>query len=54
MSEAMSFTPDEVGARAVLATMERLGTGDDRFAPADTLKRLSADGGRFTEVPAGG
>lgn len=54
MSDAMTFTPDEVGARAVLATMERLGAGDDRFAPADTLKRLAADGGRFTGVPAGG
>ncbi|NBC20128.1 MAG: hypothetical protein GVY06_03620 [Alphaproteobacteria bacterium] len=54
MSEAVSFTPDEVGARAVMTTMERLGAGDDRFAPAETLKRLAADSGRFTEVPAGG
>ncbi len=45
---------DMVGARTVLATMERLGTEDDRFAPAATLKKLASEGGRFTEVPAGG
>ena len=45
---------DMVGASTVLATMERLGAEDERFAPAKTLKRLASDGGRFTEVPAGG
>ncbi|MEQ9437317.1 3-hydroxyacyl-CoA dehydrogenase NAD-binding domain-containing protein [Hyphomonas sp.] len=44
---------DMVGAETVLATMERLGADDDRFAPAESLKRLARDGGRFTEVPAG-
>lgn len=44
---------DMVGASRVLATMERLGADDDRFAPADSLKRLARDGGRFTEVLAG-
>jgi 3-hydroxyacyl-CoA dehydrogenase len=44
---------DMVGAETVLATMERLGAGDERFAPAESLKRLARDGGRFTEVPAG-
>jgi 3-hydroxyacyl-CoA dehydrogenase len=44
---------DMVGARAVLATMERLGAQDERFAPADTLNRLAREGGRFTEIPAG-
>jgi len=44
---------DMVGAETVLATMERLGADDERFAPADSLRRLARDGGRFTEVPAG-
>jgi len=44
---------DMVGAEAVLATMERLGTEDDRFAPCGTLKRLAKDGGRFIEVQPG-
>ena len=44
---------DLVGAETVLATMERLGADDERFAPAKSLKRLARDGGRFTEVPAG-
>jgi len=44
---------DMVGAETVLATMERLGADDERFAPAESLKRLARDGGRFTEVPAG-
>ncbi len=44
---------DRVGAPAVLATMSRLGAEDDRFQPAETLKRLAAEGGRFTEVLPG-
>ena len=44
---------DMVGAEAVLATMEKLGAEDDRFKPAETLKRLAKDGGRFTEVKPG-
>tara|TARA_R110002072_G_scaffold81160_8_gene186002 strand:+ start:1365 stop:2654 length:1290 start_codon:yes stop_codon:yes gene_type:complete len=44
---------DMVGAETVLATMERLGAEDDRFKPAESLKRLAREGGRFTEVPAG-
>lgn len=44
---------DLVGAEAVLATMERLGAEDDRFAPSKTLKRLAKDGGRFIDVQPG-
>ena len=44
---------DMVGAEAVLATMERLGADDERFAPSETLKRLAKEGGRFTEVQLG-
>lgn len=44
---------DMVGAETVLATMERLGAEDDRFKPAESLKRLALEGGRFTDVPAG-
>jgi 3-hydroxyacyl-CoA dehydrogenase len=44
---------DMVGAEAVLATMERLGAEDERFAPSKTLRRLAKEGGRFTEVQPG-
>jgi len=42
-----------VGADAVLATMERLGADDERFAPSETLKQLAKDGGRFIDVQPG-
>jgi 3-hydroxyacyl-CoA dehydrogenase len=42
-----------VGAEAVLATMERLGKEDARFAPSETLKRLAKNGGRFIDVQPG-
>ena len=45
---------DMVGAKAVLARMEKLGAEDPDFAPAETLKRLAADGGRFTYLSLGG
>ncbi|MBK8196786.1 MAG: 3-hydroxyacyl-CoA dehydrogenase [Acidobacteria bacterium] len=44
---------DMVGAEAVLATLERLGKEDERFAPSATLKRLAKDGGRFIDVQPG-
>lgn len=44
---------DMVGADKVLAVMEKLGAEDDRFKPADTLRKLAKDGGRFTEVKPG-
>jgi 3-hydroxyacyl-CoA dehydrogenase len=44
---------DMIGAGAVLETMERLGALDERFAPSRTLRRLAAEGGRFTEVRPG-
>lgn len=44
---------DMVGAKAVLATMERLGAEDERFAPCETLRKLAREGGRFTEVKPG-
>ena len=44
---------DMVGAESVLATMERLGAEDERFAPCDTLKALAKDGGRFIDVQPG-
>lgn len=42
---------DIVGAESVLATMERI--NDDNFTPADSLKKLASDGGRFVNVPSG-
>ena len=45
---------DMVGPKAVLARMERLGADDPDFAPAETLRRLAADGGRFVDLDLGG
>lgn len=45
---------DMIGAEAVLKTMEKIGAGNERFAPSKTLRRLAKDGGRFTEVQPGG
>jgi 3-hydroxyacyl-CoA dehydrogenase len=38
---------DMIGAGAVLATMERLGARDERFAPSRTLRQLAAEGGAW-------
>ncbi len=48
------FYGDMVGAKAVLATMQRLGAEDDAFAPAKTLEELAASDGKFTEIDTGG
>jgi len=45
---------DMIGADKVLATMEKIGATNERFAPSATLRRLAKDGGRFTEVEPGG
>ncbi len=48
------FYGDMVGPKAVLARMEKLGVDDPEFAPAETLKRLASEGGKFTELDLGG
>jgi 3-hydroxyacyl-CoA dehydrogenase len=48
------FFGDMVGAKAVLARMEKLGAKDAAFAPAETLRKLASDGGKFTEIDTGG
>lgn len=48
------FYGDMVGAQAVLARMEKLGAEDADFAPAQTLRKLAADGGKFTDLDTGG
>ena len=48
------FYGDQVGADKVLAVMEKLAAQDPRFAPAETLKKLAAEGGKFTELDTGG
>ncbi len=48
------FYGDMVGAQAVLDRMEKLGAEDPEFAPADTLRKLAASGGKFTEIDTGG
>ena len=45
---------DVVGPKAVLARMEKLGADDPDFAPAETLKKLAAEGGRFVDLDLGG
>ena len=48
------FFGDMVGPGAVLARMEVLAAEDDTFSPADTLRRLAADGGSFRDLDLGG
>jgi 3-hydroxyacyl-CoA dehydrogenase len=48
------FYGDMVGASAVLETMEELGRLDPAFAPAQTLREIAANGGKFTEIDTGG
>ncbi|WP_299032082.1 3-hydroxyacyl-CoA dehydrogenase [uncultured Sulfitobacter sp.] len=48
------FYGDMVGAQAVLDRMEKLGAEDAAFAPAETLRKLAATGGKFTEIDTGG
>ena len=48
------FWGDMVGAEAVLDRMEQLGAEDAEFAPADRLRKLAQDGGKFTEIDTGG
>ncbi len=48
------FYADTVGAAAILARMEKLAAEDAEFAPAETLKKLAADGGSFLELDLGG
>tara|TARA_R110002110_G_scaffold19919_27_gene81614 strand:- start:3930 stop:5222 length:1293 start_codon:yes stop_codon:yes gene_type:complete len=48
------FYGDMVGAQAVLDRMETLGAQDAEFAPADTLRKLAATGGKFTDIDTGG
>jgi 3-hydroxyacyl-CoA dehydrogenase len=45
---------DMVGAPAVLARMEALAAQDPAFAPAETLRKLARDGGRFIDLDLGG
>ncbi len=45
---------DTIGAAKVLEVMEKLGAEDPDFAPAETLKKLAASGGKFTEIDTGG
>ena len=48
------FYGDMMGAPAVLAKIEELAAKDDRFAPAETLREIAANGGKFTEIDKGG
>jgi 3-hydroxyacyl-CoA dehydrogenase len=48
------FYGDMVGAQAVLDVMEKLGAADPAFAPAETLRKLAANGGKFTDIDTGG
>jgi len=48
------FYGDMVGADKILAQMEKMAATDERFAPAETLRQLVAEGGRFVDLDLGG
>ncbi|OWU83615.1 3-hydroxyacyl-CoA dehydrogenase [Oceanicola sp. 22II-s10i] len=48
------FYGDVVGAQAVLDRMEKVGAEDPSMAPAETLRKLAADGGKFLDLDLGG
>lgn len=48
------YYADMVGAQTILDRMEKLGADDPEFAPADTLRRLAASGGKFIDLDLGG
>lgn len=48
------FYADTVGAPAILARMEKLAADDPTFSPAETLKKLAAEGGSFVGLDLGG
>jgi 3-hydroxyacyl-CoA dehydrogenase len=48
------FYGDTVGAKAVLAKMEELAADDPTCEPAQLLRDLAANGGKFTEIDTGG
>ncbi|KFI29858.1 3-hydroxyacyl-CoA dehydrogenase [Haematobacter missouriensis] len=48
------YWADQVGAARILARMEALGAEDPVFAPAESLRQLAAEGGRFLDLDLGG
>ncbi len=48
------FYADMIGAGKVLRVMEDLSAEDPGFAPAETLEKLAASSGKFTEIDTGG
>ena len=52
--EEVIGTARGAGAQAVLDVMEKLGAEDPEFAPAELLRDLAKNGGKFTEIDTGG
>ena len=50
----LMYYADKIGAPAILAKMEILAAEDASFAPADTLRQLAKNGGKFIEIDTGG
>src|SRR5690606_37607902 len=48
------FYGDTVGAKAIVERMEKLAAEDPEFTPAQTLRRLAAEGGSFLQLDLGG
>jgi len=48
------FYGDQVGAARVLEVMEKIGAEDPSMAPAETLRKLAKDGGKFLDLDLGG
>ncbi len=44
------YYADTVGAAKILARMEKLAAEDERLAPAETLRKLASNGGRFVDL----
>lgn len=48
------YYADMVGAVAILKKMEELGAEDPTYAPAETLRKMAENGGKFTDIDTGG
>lgn len=44
------YYADTVGAQAILERMESLAQTNEHLAPADSLRKLASDGGRFIDL----
>ena len=48
------YYADMVGAVSILKKMEELGAENPAYAPAETLRKMAENGGKFTDIDTGG